>query len=58
MNRIKKAALNRENFQVIVVMPLLPGFEGEIDADNSNIMKIQLHWEYLTISRGGNSLLE
>jgi len=21
-------------------MPLLPGFEGEIDSDNSNVMKI------------------
>ena len=58
VTRIKKAALNREQFYVIVVMPLLPGFEGEIDSDNSNVMKIQLHWEYLTISRGGNSLLE
>ena len=42
----------------MVVMPLLPGFEGEIDSDSSNVMKIQLHWEYLSISRGGRSILE
>ena len=39
-------------------MPLLPGFEGEIDTEHSNVMKIQLHWEYLSISRGGKSILE
>jgi phospholipase D1/2 len=39
-------------------MPLLPGFEGEIDSEGSNVMKIQLHWEYLSISRGGRSIIE
>lgn len=40
LQRIKRAAKNNEIFKVIVVMPLLPGFEGEIDGDNSNVMKI------------------
>ncbi|KAL4449779.1 hypothetical protein ABPG74_008152 [Tetrahymena malaccensis] len=58
VQRIKKAAQNQENFLVVVILPLLPGFEGEIDSPNSNVMKIQLHWEYQTICRGGTSILE
>ncbi|EGR27867.1 phospholipase d1, putative [Ichthyophthirius multifiliis] len=58
LNRIKKAALNKEAFKVIIIMPLLPGFEGEVNDSNSGVMKCQLHWEYTTISRGGNSLIE
>ena len=56
--RIKKAASRREKFRVVVFLPLLPGFEGEIHQPNSSILKIQMHWEYSTISRGGTSILE
>ena len=56
--RIKKAALRKEKFRVIVFLPLLPGFEGEIYQQNSSILKIQMHWEYSTICRGGSSILE
>ncbi|CAD8096905.1 unnamed protein product [Paramecium primaurelia] len=57
VQRIKKAALKKEKFKVIVFLPLLPGFAGEIDKDSA-VLKVQLHWEYLTISRGGNSIIE
>ncbi|EGR28742.1 phospholipase d1, putative [Ichthyophthirius multifiliis] len=56
--RIKQAFLRNEKFRVFVVLPLLPGFQGEIDGSNSGVLKIQLHWEYLTICRGGNSIYE
>jgi phospholipase D1/2 len=52
---ISKAAKN-EPFKVIVVLPLLPGFAGEIDAGSSSVLRIQLYWEYQTIIRGDNSL--
>ncbi|EAR83685.1 phospholipase d1 (macronuclear) [Tetrahymena thermophila SB210] len=58
IERIKKAAEKGENFKVVVVMPLLPGFEGEVNDSGSAVMKCQLHWEYATISRGGQSILE
>ncbi|KAL4471562.1 hypothetical protein ABPG74_008455 [Tetrahymena malaccensis] len=57
VSRIKQAHQNNEQFRIIVVVPLLPGFEGEIDG-NSGVLKIQLHWEYQTICRGGNSIYE
>jgi phospholipase D1/2 len=31
VSRIKYAAANNEEFKVVVFVPLLPGFEGEID---------------------------
>ena len=40
------------------MLPLLPGFEGDITDEASNVMRIQLHWEYQTISRGKNSLFQ
>lgn len=56
LERIKIAASEHKNFRVIVLMPLLPGFEGKIDS--SSILKAQLHWEYSTICRGIASIIE
>lgn len=58
VNRIITAATEGERFKVIVFVPLLPGFEGEVDSGSSGVMKVQLHWEYNTICRGGNSIIE
>ena len=72
--RILKAVNEKRKFKVIVVMPLLPvkqnlsyfkvlilkfkGFEGDVYSSSSALLKIQLHYEYHTISRGENSLIE
>lgn len=56
--RIKQAHLAKEKFKVMVFLPLLPGFPGDIDKPAAGVLKIQLHWEYTTISRGGNSIME
>ncbi|KRW98761.1 Phox homologous domain [Pseudocohnilembus persalinus] len=58
ITRIKQAHLRREKFRVIIVMPLLPAFAGEIETEGAGVMKIQLHWEYKTICRGDNSIFE
>ena len=58
ISRIKKAALLKEKFRVVVFIPLLPGFEGDLLNSNSGILRIQMHWQYSTISRGGTSILE
>lgn len=52
-NRIRRAHNNRENFKVVVVMPLLPGFEGDInDKANSGPLRIQVHNQFQAINRG------
>lgn len=40
IRRIKDAYDRQENFKVIVVMPLLPAFSGEVETDAASIMKI------------------
>ena len=57
VERIKLAASHNERFRVIVVLPLLPGFQGSIDSPSAALMRIELHWEYQTICRGANSIL-
>ena len=56
--RIERAHELKEDFRVVVFVPLLPGFEGEVDHPQSTVLRIQLHWEYQTICRGGTSLYE
>lgn len=55
--RIKKAHANKEKFKLFVVMPLLPGFEGDIADKAASVMRIQLYLEYATISRSETSLI-
>lgn len=38
------------------MLPLLPGFEGNIEDNASSVMRVQLHWEYWTIIRSKKSL--
>lgn len=57
-DRILKAKGNNQPFKVIVVMPLLPGFEGYIADPAATVLKIQMHWQYEAISRGKNSLFQ
>ncbi|CAD8140682.1 unnamed protein product [Paramecium pentaurelia] len=58
VQRIKQAYYNQQQFHIMIVLPLLPGFEGEIDDNKANLMKLQLHYEYYSICRGGQSLIE
>ena len=56
--RIEEAFLKNENFKVIIILPLLPGFEGDVTKQSSSLLRNQLHWQYNSISRGGSSLIE
>jgi phospholipase D1/2 len=56
VDRILVAAAEQTPFRVVVVMPLLPGFEGAVDDPSASVLRIQLHWEYATICRGENSV--
>ena len=57
VERITRAFCSQEKFRVIVVMPLLPGFEGNVYDPTATVLKIQLDWEYKTICRSDNSLI-
>lgn len=44
----------KKPFKVVIVLPLCPGFEG--DVRTAAVLRIQMFWQYMTISRGENSL--
>ena len=56
--RINRAADLNEDFKLIICLPLLPGFEGDILEKAGNVMRIQLGWLYHTLGRGENSIIE
>jgi len=56
VNKILQKHKNQEPFQVIVAMPILPGFEGEVYDDSAAVLRVQMHWQYKTICRGPSSI--
>ncbi|VDK80287.1 unnamed protein product [Onchocerca ochengi] len=56
--RIKRAHRDRAKFRVYIMLPLLPGFEGEIGAPGGSALQAVLHWTYKSLSRGPDSLIE
>ena len=56
--RIMRAHTEGQCFRVIVVMPLLPGFQGGVDDSGAASVRFIMHWQFRTICRGKYSLLQ
>ena len=39
-------------------MPLLPGYQAEVDSNDAAILRLICHYQYLSICRGGESILD
>ncbi|KAD3641539.1 hypothetical protein R6Q59_004158 [Mikania micrantha] len=55
--RIMLAHNENQCFRVIIVIPLLPGFQGGLDDGGAASVRAIMHWQYRTISRGPYSIL-
>ncbi|XP_076290106.1 phospholipase D [Lasioglossum baleicum] len=55
--RIKRAHREGAVFRVFVIMPLLPGFEGEVGGPSGTALRAITHWNYASISRGRDAIL-
>uniref|UniRef100_A0A5B7AMQ6 Phospholipase n=1 Tax=Davidia involucrata TaxID=16924 RepID=A0A5B7AMQ6_DAVIN len=55
--RIMRAYNEKKYFRVIIVIPLLPGFQGGLDDGGAASVRVIMHWQYQTICRGHNSIL-
>ncbi|KAL8162836.1 hypothetical protein V2J09_014325 [Rumex salicifolius] len=55
--RIMRAYNEKKCFRVIVILPLLPGFQGGVDDSGAASVRAIMHWQYRTICRGNNSIL-
>ncbi|XP_031713368.1 phospholipase D1 isoform X1 [Anarrhichthys ocellatus] len=57
VNRILRAHREQKKYRVFVVVPLLPGFEGDINLGGGNAIQAILHFTYRTMCRGEHSIL-
>ncbi|XP_017839064.1 phospholipase D2 isoform X1 [Drosophila busckii] len=55
--RIVRAFKERKRFRVYVIMPLLPGFEGDVGGNTGIAVRAITHWNYASISRGRTAIL-
>lgn len=58
MERIKRAHEKGEKYKVFIVIPLIPAFEGDLASKDASAARNVMHFQYITISRGGNSIIE
>ncbi|KAI8376797.1 hypothetical protein BD560DRAFT_445548 [Blakeslea trispora] len=58
VERIKRAHANGENYKVFILIPLIPAFEGDLATTDASAARNVMHFQYITISRGGNSIIE
>ncbi|XP_074081518.1 phospholipase D2 isoform X2 [Macrotis lagotis] len=57
VERILRAHKQQQRFRVYVLLPLLPGFEGDISTGGGNAIQAILHFTYRTLCRGEYSIL-
>ncbi|KRT80725.1 hypothetical protein AMK59_5302 [Oryctes borbonicus] len=55
--RILRAHKQDATFRVYVILPLLPGFEGEVGGPSGTSIRAITHWNYQAITRGKDALL-
>ncbi|KAM6970672.1 phospholipase D2 [Aplochiton taeniatus] len=57
VKRILRAHSEQKKYRVFVVVPLLPGFEGNINEGGGNAIQAILHFTFRTMCRGEYSIL-
>ena len=58
VERILRAARAGEKYKVIVVMPAIPGFAGDLKDESSLGTRAIMEYQYNSINRGGHSIME
>ncbi|KAI0184402.1 phospholipase D active site-containing protein [Xylaria flabelliformis] len=58
VSRITRAHSNGENFRVIVLMPAVPAFAGDLKSDGALGTRAIMEYQYNSINRGGHSIIE
>ncbi|KAH9891450.1 phospholipase D/nuclease [Xylariomycetidae sp. FL2044] len=58
VSRIVRAFQNGEDFHVIVLMPAVPAFAGDLKSDGALGTRAIMEFQYNSINRGGHSIIE
>lgn len=56
VERIIRAARNDEDWRAIVIIPLMPGFQNAIDAQDGTSVRLIMHCQFRSISQGEHSI--
>ncbi|CAG7818835.1 unnamed protein product [Allacma fusca] len=57
LQRILRAHREKTTFRVFVIIPLLPGFEGEVGTNRGIAIHAITHWNYSSICRGPDAIM-
>lgn len=58
VERILRAARNGEKYKMIIVIPSVPGFAGDLKSDDALGTRAIMEFQYDSINRGGHSIYE
>lgn len=58
VDRILRAHRNREVFHIIILIPAVPAFPGDLKSDGALGTRAIMEFQYFSINRGGYSILE
>ena len=58
VDRIVRAHESNEQFQIIIVIPAVPAFAGDLKSDGALGTRAIMEFQYFSINRGGHSILE
>ncbi|MCJ1403303.1 hypothetical protein MMC11_006526 [Xylographa trunciseda] len=58
VERILRAAEAGENYKIIVIIPAVPGFAGDLKDESSLGTRAIMDFQYKAINRGGHSIIE
>jgi phospholipase D1/2 len=58
VERILRAAGEGKKFHMIVVIPAIPGFAGDLHSDEALSTRAIMEFQYTSINRGGHSIYE
>jgi phospholipase D1/2 len=58
VERILRAARNGEKYKMIIVIPSVPGFAGDLKGDDALGTRAIMEFQYDSINRGGHSIYE
>jgi len=56
VERIIRAAENDEDWRAIIIIPLMPGFQNAIDAQDGTSVRLIMHCQFRSISQGESSI--
>ncbi|TGZ82764.1 phospholipase D [Ascodesmis nigricans] len=56
VERIVRAYESDEDWRAVIIIPLMPGFQNAIDAQDGTSVRLIMHCQYRSISQGENSI--